>query len=80
MMTINLEKETIQTGHEKHDKYDSTFKATTLSSYRAALISMIQDSNRKNIRFDDINVESIFYENNPQHNLKQGFLYLSDPG
>lgn len=74
----NLEKETIQTGHEKHDKYDSTFKATTLSSYRAALISMIQDSNRKNIHFDDINVESIFYGNNTQHNLKQGFLYLSD--
>ena len=73
-----LEKETIQTGHEKHDIYESTFKATTLSSYRAAIVSMIQDSNRKNIHFDDINVESIFYGDNPQHNLKQGFLYLSD--
>lgn len=74
----DLEKETIQTGHEKHDIYDSTFKATTLSSYRAALISMIQNSTRKNIHFEDISVESIFYGNNPQHNLKQGFLYLSD--
>lgn len=73
-----LEQESRRTGHEVHDKYESTFKATTLSSYRAAIVSMIQDSRRKDIYFDDISVESIFYGNNQQHNLDQGFLYLSD--
>ena len=74
----DFEKEAIRTGHERHESYDSTFKATTLSSYRAALISMIKDSDRKDIHFADIRVESIYYEDNPQKNLKQGFLYLSD--
>ena len=73
-----LEREAFQTGHEKHDKYESTFKATTLSSYRAALISMIQNSNRKDLWFDDIRVESICYEDNPDVNFYHGFLYLSD--
>ena len=73
-----LEQESRRTGHEKSDKYESTFKATTLSSYRAALVSMIQDSRRKDIYFDDISVESIFYGKNQKHNLEQGFLYLSD--
>ena len=73
-----LKKEALQTGHERHDKYESTFKATTLSSYRAALISMIQNSNRKDIYFDDIRVDSICYEDNPEVNFYHGFLYLSD--
>ena len=73
-----LEKETLQTGHEKHDKYESTFKATTLSSYRAALISMIQNSNRKDLHFDDIRVDSVCYEENSNVNFYHGFLYLSD--
>lgn len=73
-----LRKESLQTGHEKHDLYDSTFRATTLSSYRAALISMIQNSNRKDLQFEDIRVDSICYDNKPDINFYHGFLYLSD--
>lgn len=76
----DFEKEVRATGHEKskEDVYQSIYKVTNASSFRAAIATMIQSSNRKDIRFDDVRVESIYYHHNPTHNLYQGFLYLSD--
>lgn len=76
----DFEKEVRATGHEKskEDVYQSVYKVTNASSFRAAIATMIQNSSKKNIQFDDVRVESIYYHQNPTHNLFQGFLYLSD--
>lgn len=75
-----LEKEVRTTGHEKskEDLYETVYKVTNQSSFRSAVATMIQDSNRPDIQFGDIRVESIYYHEEPTHNLYQGFLYLSD--
>lgn len=70
-----------QTGNEVYlNKYSNTYvtRVTTPNSYRSALILMIQNSNRKDLHFNDIMVDSIQYKNDAYKNLNHGFLYLSD--
>lgn len=76
----DFEKEIKTTGHEKskEELNESVYKVTSAASFRAAIATMIQNSNKKDIQFDDVRVESIYYHSNPTHNFYQGFLYLSD--
>ena len=70
-----------QTGNEVYlNNNSNTYvtRVTTPNSYRSALILMIQNSNRKDLHFDDIMVDSICYRNDSRKNLNHGFLYLSD--
>lgn len=71
-----ITKEVLATGHERFK--DDIYKVTNSSSFRAALATMIQNSNRTDIQFNDLRAESIYYYQNEDKNLKQGFLYLSD--
>lgn len=60
---------------------DNRYQVTDSGSFRAALASAIQNSDRKDIQFD-INVQSINYSanalNNDKVDEKQSFLYLAD--
>lgn len=72
----DFQKEVIVTGHEQAK--ENIYKVTNSSSFRAAVATMIQTSNRTDIQFNDIRVESIYYYPDQNRNFYQGFLYLSD--
>ncbi len=72
-----FENELKTTGHEKHEQRENLYRVTDQSSFRAAIATMIQDSNRSELQFKNVRVQSINY-NESDSNLYQGFLYLSD--